>query len=168
MLAKRNLMLLAAGGSVLLLLGAFVFQYFGFAPCKMCLWQRWPHAAAIGVGALVVLLGPLLLLGVAGALSMLITAGIGIYHTGVERGFWEGPTSCSGGDGGLTGLSGAELLSTDVVNNVVMCDEVAWADPVINLSMASWNALASLCLAYIWWRACRTSDAEDQVPTRAA
>lgn len=151
-------MLLAAGGSLALLLGAFVFQYFGYAPCKLCLWQRWPHAAAIAIGGLVLLLGPLLLLGLAGALAALVTAGIGLYHTGVERGYWEGPSSCTGGGDALSGLSGTDLLSTEAPNTIVMCDEVAWADPVIGLSMASWNALASLLFAYLWWTATRRAD----------
>ena len=35
-----------------LLLGAFGFQYLGdMAPCKLCLWQRWPHAAEVGIAA---------------------------------------------------------------------------------------------------------------------
>lgn len=154
-LDRKKLMLLAAGGSLALLLGAFIFQYFGFAPCKLCLWQRWPHAAAIAIGGLVLVMGPLVLLGLAGALAALVTAGIGAYHTGVERGFWEGPSSCTGGGGGLSGLSGTDLLSTEVPNDIVMCDEVAWADPVIGLSMASWNVLASLLLAYLWYLAVR-------------
>ena len=148
-------MLLAAGGSLALLVGAFIFQALGFAPCKLCLWQRWPHAAAIAVGGLVLLLGPLVLLGIAGALSALTTAGIGIYHTGVERGFWEGPSSCTGDAGGLGGLSGQDLLSTEAPNTIVLCDEVAWADPVIGLSMATWNVLASLAFAYLWWMSIR-------------
>lgn len=153
-MTARNMMLIAAFGSFALLAGAFTFQALGFAPCKLCLWQRWPHAAAIAVGGLVLLLGPLVLLGVAGALAALTTAGIGLYHTGVERGFWEGPTSCTGGNT-LGGLSGTDLLSTDVTNDIVMCDEVAWADPVIGLSMASWNAVASLVFAWIWIKAVR-------------
>lgn len=136
-----------------MLLGAFVFQYFGFAPCKLCLWQRWPHAAAIAVGGLVLMLGPLTLLGILGALSALTTAGIGAYHTGVERGFWEGPSSCTGDANALSGLSGTELLSTDAPNTIVMCDEVAWA--FAGLSMASWNVVISLVLAYIWLLALR-------------
>ena len=96
-----------------------------------------------------------MLVGVAGALATATTAGIAIYHTGVERGFWEGPTSCSGGGGGLSGLSGNDLLSTDIQNNIVMCDEVAWANPVIGLSMASWNAMASLLLMALWIAALR-------------
>jgi len=150
-MTARNLMLIAAGGSLALLMGAFAFQALGYAPCKLCLWQRWPHGIAIGAGALVLVLGPLMLLGLIGALSALVTAGIGIYHTGVERGFWEGPASCSGNGSVLEGLSGNDLLSMEVENTIVMCDEVAWA--FAGLSMASWNAVFSLVLVWLWVRA---------------
>lgn len=149
----RNLMLLAAFGSFALLAGAFVFQALGYAPCKLCIWQRWPHGAAIGIGALVAFLGPLILLGVAGALAAATTGAIGIYHTGIERGWWEGPADCTGSGEGLSGLSGSDLLSTDVPVSIVMCDEVAWA--MFGISMASWNALASFVLAAIWIAALR-------------
>lgn len=149
----RNLMLLAAAGSFALLAGAFVFQALGYAPCKLCLWQRWPHGAAILVGTLVLLFGPLLLLGIAGALSALATSGLGVYHTGVERGWWEGPTSCTGDANALGGLSGSDLLSLDAPNDIVMCDEVVWS--FLGLSMASWNALFSLALAGLWVMALR-------------
>ncbi len=147
-MTRKHLMLLAAFGSLALLLGAFMFQMLGYAPCKLCLWQRWPHGAAIAIGVLVLVLGPLTLLGLAGALSALTTAAIGVYHTGVERGFWEGPASCTGDGNALSGLSGNDLLSMDVENTIVMCDEVAWM--FLGLSMASWNVVISLVLAYIW------------------
>ena len=152
-MTARNLMLLAAFGSFALLAGAFVFQYLGYAPCKLCLWQRWPHGAAIAVGVIALALGPLVIVGLAGALAALSTAGIGIYHTGVERKWWEGPTSCSGNSDSLSGLSGADLLSTDIPTRVVMCDEVAWA--FAGLSMATWNAVFSLVLAGLWVMALR-------------
>lgn len=155
-MTPQTKMLLAAFGSLALLAGAFVFQTLGYAPCKLCLWQRWPHAAAVAIGGLVLFLGPWVLLGVLGALSALTTAGIGVYHTGVERGWWQGPTSCSGGGNDLGGLSGQDLLSLDTPINVVMCDEVAWA--FAGLSMASWNALASLGLAVIWISALRRAN----------
>ena len=147
-MTARNMMLLAAFGSLALLLGAFGFQALGFAPCKLCLWQRWPHAAAIAIGGLVLMLGPLMLLGIAGALSALTTAGIGAYHTGVEQGWWEGPTSCSGGGNALGDMTGDQLLSLEGPSDVVMCDEVAWA--LFGVSMASWNVLISLTLAGFW------------------
>ena len=48
---SRFLILLAAGGSAALLLGAFGFQYIGeLAPCKLRIWQRYPHALAVLIG----------------------------------------------------------------------------------------------------------------------
>ncbi|MGC8202439.1 disulfide bond formation protein B [Aliiroseovarius sp. PTFE2010] len=146
------MILLAAGGSVALLAGAFVFQALGFAPCKLCLWQRWPHAAAILVG-MVALSTRAYGLAWLGALAALSTAGIGAYHTGVERGWWQGPTSCTGAGNDLSGLSGADLLSTQIADTVIMCDEVAWA--MLGLSMATWNMLFSLGLAVLWVMAAR-------------
>jgi disulfide bond formation protein DsbB len=150
-LSRNSLILLAAGGSAALLLGAFAFQYIGgLPPCAMCLWQRWPHAAAVLIG-LAALALPGGALPVLGALAALSTAAIGGFHTGVERGWWAGPSSCSGG-AGLTGQSGSDLLSLDAPVKVVMCDEVAWQ--MLGLSMASWNMLASLALAALWiWAA---------------
>lgn len=149
----RNMMLFAAFGSFSLLAGAFIFQTLGYAPCQMCLWQRWPHAAAVGIGALVLITGPFVFLALTGALSALATSAIGVFHTGVERGWWEGPSSCSGGGGGLERLSGQELLSLEGPTNIIMCDEVAWA--FLGVSMASWNAIFSLGLAMIWVLALR-------------
>ncbi len=140
----RRLVLLAGGGSAALLAGAFAFQAAGYAPCAMCIWQRWPHVAAIALAALALVLAPRLM-AVLGAGAALTASGLGLFHTGVERGWWEGPSSCTGG--GLGGLSGADLLSTDGPA-LVMCDQVAWA--FAGLSMASWNAALSLVLAAIW------------------
>lgn len=150
-MSARRLMLGAAAGSAALLAGAFLFQAFGYAPCKMCLWQRWPHGVAIALG-LAALVRPHVAIALAGALAVLVTAGIGVFHSGVERGWWPGPTSCSGGSD-LGGLSGTDLLATDVMDKVVMCDEVAWA--FAGLSMASWNAVFSLALAALWLLAAR-------------
>ena len=154
-MTARNLMLMAAFGSFALLAGAFIFQFVGYAPCKLCLWQRWPHVVAIAVGALVLVLGPLTLLGIAGALAALTTAGLGVYHTGVERKWWEGPQGCTGDGSALSGLSGSDLLSLDAPVNIVMCDEVAWAFG--GFSMASWNAVISLAFAALWIRGLRAS-----------
>lgn len=145
-MTARSLMILAAAGSAALLVAAYTFQAFGYAPCKLCLWQRWPHGVAILAGV-VAIFYPRAITAAVGAVAALTTVAFGIYHTGVERGWWEGPTSCSGG-GDLSGLSGTDLLSTDTLDKVVMCDEVAWA--FAGLSMASWNAVASFALACIW------------------
>lgn len=134
-----------------MLIGALGFQYLGgLAPCKMCIWQRWPHLAAVIIGVVAILL-PWRIWPYLGALAAATTAGIGIYHTGVERDWWEGPTGCSGGS--LSNISGSDLLSTENVALPVMCDEVAWE--FLTLSMASWNAIIAIGLALIWLAAAR-------------
>lgn len=142
----RLLITLAAGGSAALLLGALGFQYIGeMAPCKLCYWQRYPHAAAVGIGVLALII-PGALLPYLGALAALATAGIGAYHTGVERGWWEGPSTCTSGP--IGGLSPDQLLDQIMAAPLVRCDEVPWE--MLSLSMASWNAIASLGLALLW------------------
>jgi disulfide bond formation protein DsbB len=153
MTRRRTLIALAAGGSAAMLLAAFGFQYIGgLAPCAMCLWQRWPHAAAVVIGALGVAV-PSAVLAAMGGLAMLGNAGIALYHTGVERDWWEGPSTCTGGGGGLGSMDVADLLNPDAGGGIVMCDEVAWE--MFGLSMASWNGLACLALAAIWFTAMR-------------
>ena len=146
----KQLGLLAAGGSAALLLAAFVFQALGYAPCAMCIWQRYPHAVAIGAGVFLAIgFAPLLFLAF-GAVSAATTAVIGVYHTGVERDWWQGPTSCTGSGLDLSNMIGSDLLpsASSGPSNLVMCDEVAWE--FLTLSMASWNALWSAVLAGIW------------------
>ncbi|MCK0166437.1 disulfide bond formation protein B [Jannaschia sp. S6380] len=142
----KRFLALATFSHVSLLGGAFLFQAAGYAPCAMCLWQRWPHAAAIALGVLA--LSGILprALAVVGALAALTTAGIGAFHAGVEQGWWPGPSACSG-VGDLGALSGSDLLSTDIPETVVMCDEIVWQ---LGLTMAGWNAVLSLGLAAIW------------------
>ncbi|MFV1459119.1 disulfide bond formation protein B [Phaeobacter sp. JH20_36] len=143
---SRILILIASAGSAALLLGAFGFQYIGeMAPCKLCIWQRYPHGAAVVIGALALAV-PLLILPYLGALAALATAAIGAYHTGVERGWWEGPNSCTSGP--IGNLSSEDLMQQIMSAPLVRCDEVPWE--LFSLSMASWNAIASLLLAVIW------------------
>lgn len=144
-LSTRHLVLLAALGSAGLLIGAWIFQFFGFAPCKMCIWQRYPHGAAVGIGVLAYLI-PLAILPLLGGLAALTTGGIGIYHTGVERGWWDGPSTCTSGD--IGGLSTDALFDQIMAAPLVRCDEVAWE--MLGLSMASWNAVISFALAGVW------------------
>ncbi|MFV0244284.1 MAG: disulfide bond formation protein B [Qingshengfaniella sp.] len=152
-MSGRVLSLLATAGSLTLLLGALAFQYIGgLPPCDLCIDQRWPHLAAVVFGLIGRVLRPAAMAAL-GALATLSTAGIGAYHAGVEYGWWPGPDSCTGSPGGLGGLSGADLLSTDTVAPIVMCDQVAWS--LMGLSMAGWNAVLSFALTGLWIMAYR-------------
>jgi disulfide bond formation protein DsbB len=149
----RNLLIAAAaGGSFLLLAGAYVFQFSGYPPCPMCWWQRYPHFAAVAIGVVALAVrGPVLPW--LGALAALTTTGLGVMHLGVERDWWDIQTSCTSG-GGLQGLSGADLLSTEAPR-VIMCDQVAWE--LWGISLPAWNAIFSAVLVILWVMAARAS-----------
>ncbi len=151
-LPARALAALAGLGSAALLAGAFAFQYIGgMAPCALCIWQRWPHAVAVAI-MLLALLVPNRWLMALGALAALTTAGIGGFHMGVEYGWWEGLQSCSGGS--ISGISMDDLLNPNAaVAAPVRCDEVPWS--LLGLSMAGWNMVVSLGLAGVWALAAR-------------
>ena len=150
---RRLLILAAAGGSAALLLGALGFQYIGeMPPCKLCYWQRYPHVAAVGIGALALLI-PGAILPYLGALAALATAGIGLYHSGVERMWWEGPTTCTSGS--IADLTPEQLMEQIMGAPLVRCDDVPWE--MFTLSMASWNAIASLILVGFWIAAAKSS-----------
>ncbi|MCC5992014.1 MAG: disulfide bond formation protein B [Rhodobacteraceae bacterium] len=146
MINRRSVQFLALAGSAGLLLGALAFQYIGgMAPCPLCIWQRWPHVVALaGVGAFFLpgLIWPLI-----GAMGASGSGVLGVYHTGVERGWWDGPSSCAAG-GDISGMSAEELLAQIMGAPVVRCDEVPWE--MFGLSMASWNAVFSFGIAGLW------------------
>lgn len=153
LLTRRNLIILATLGSAAMILGAWGFEYLGgLAPCKLCYWQRYPHIAAVPVG-LISLAVPGVLLPLLGALSAATTGAIGVYHTGVERSWWEGPDTCSSGPVG--GLSTDDLFDQIMAAPLVQCDQVAWE--MLGLSMASWNAIVAFGLAALWLWAARLS-----------
>jgi disulfide bond formation protein DsbB len=142
---------LATFGSFAVLAGAYAFQHLGgMAPCKLCLWQRWPHGTAIAIGLIIILTGEVKLAWL-GALASLTTALIGMYHVGVEQGWWEGPTSCTSGS--VSNLSAQELMDQILAAPLVRCDDIAWQ--MAGISMAGWNAILSLALMAIWIKAAR-------------
>lgn len=143
---RTTLTLLAALGSAALLAGALSFQYIGgLAPCHLCYLQRYPHAAVLGLAVLVLILRARVLCFLA-ALAAAASGVVGVYHTGVERGWWEGPSTCTSGS--VSGLSTDQLMDQILNAPIVQCDQVAWE--FLNLSMASWNAIFSFGLALLW------------------
>jgi disulfide bond formation protein DsbB len=145
--------MLAGVGSVALLGGALFFEHvLGMAPCQLCIWQRWPHLAAAILG-LVVWFVPAAGIFLLGAAAAATSGVIGVYHTGVERGWFSGPSACSGATD-FSSLSAEELLERVLAAPVVRCDQVPWE--MLGLSMASWNAILSFALAGLWLMALRS------------
>ncbi len=148
--SPRLLVALASLGSALVLAGALGFEALGFPPCDLCLLQRWPHLAALMLGAVVLTLRlpawAARMLMLAGALAALTTAVLGLYHSGVERHIFAGPDSCTSGPVGT--LSAADLMAQINAAPLVRCDEIVW--DIFGLTMPNLNALASTAFAALW------------------
>jgi disulfide bond formation protein DsbB len=146
-LSLRQAAVAVALGAAATIGGALVFEHgFGYVPCKLCLMQRNPYYIAIPLGFAAALLPPrwtragLWLL----ALVFVVSAGLGAYHSGVEWGFFAGPSDCGGGAGQGAGNVG-DFLNQLQSTRVVSCTEAAWR--FLGLSLAGWNVLISLALA---------------------
>ncbi len=129
-----------------MLMTAYGFEYIGgLLPCRMCYWQRIPHAVVIVLPIFLILLGwrYAVWLAVLAGFIMLISAGLGFWHSGVEWGFLPGPTGCSGN----IDFSGdvSTVLDGLLKTKTIRCDEVPWS--FLGLSMAGWNFVNSAFIA---------------------
>ncbi|WP_022683296.1 disulfide bond formation protein B [Sphingobium bisphenolivorans] len=128
---------------VLLLGGAYVSQYAGgLHPCEMCWWQRYPHMAAIPLALIAYATRAkpcmsALFTGLAG-LAIGISGGIGLFHAGIEYGWWQGLTACSTSP---AGGSGADILNQIMATPITRCDVAPWT--LLGISLAGYNGLLS-------------------------
>jgi len=128
---------------LLLLGGAYASQYVGgLHPCDMCWWQRYPHMAATPLALLAYAMKgrpcvSALFAGLAG-LAVGISGLIGLFHAGVEYGWWEGLTTCSTTP---TGGSAADMLDQIMATPLIRCDVAPW--DLFGISLAGYNGLLS-------------------------
>lgn len=144
--------LLILGGMIAVIATVLGFEHIGgYIPCALCLQQRVPYYVAIP-GLLLALVGAtfmdrttVLRIGLAFALvAMLIAAGLGAYHAGVEWAWWEGPTTC-GAVAQSTFSNADSLLDQLATTRPPSCNEAAGR--FLGLSFAGWNVVVSLVLA---------------------
>jgi len=148
--ALAGFLLLAMGAVVL---SALVLQHIGgYIPCKLCLEERVPYYGGLLLMVIAFLLGNRLpifllrLLFLALAIMMLYNAGLSIYHAGAEWKFWPGPSDCAT-TAAIVIDNAANLLDSLNTARPAACDEASLV--FLGLSLAGWNALASLFFALV-------------------
>jgi disulfide bond formation protein DsbB len=141
--------LLLALASAAILLGALALQHLGgLPPCRLCIWQRWPYVALIGLGVIGRRAWPRALLALA-TLVLLAGAGLAAYHVGIEQGWWALPEGCVAGGS----AESVEDLRRLLAEAPPACDQVRFT--FLGLTLAGWNLVASLALAlYAFAAAC--------------
>lgn len=139
--------------AVLAIGSALFIQYgLGVLPCELCLKQRIPYYVGIPVTLLAAVAAaraprsaPAVLLLLAVAVIFAVAAALGLYHSGVEWGWWQGPTDCTGPVGQAVGLD--TFLKNLETTKVVRCDEVAMR--LLGLSLATWNLIAASAISLL-------------------
>ena len=131
------------------LAAVWIFQGLGYAPCELCLTERYAFYAAAPIAALAALFASRSAHGLARALFVLLAliflanVALAFYHVGVEQHWWPGPTACTGALTGPVDLNGlTKALNSE---RVVNCDEVQLR--ILGLSLAGWDVVASAALA---------------------
>ncbi|MEO1199210.1 MAG: disulfide bond formation protein B [Pseudomonadota bacterium] len=144
--------LIGAGVAIATIVGAWAFELIGgLIPCPLCLTQRIPYYVGLPVAGLAVVLadratGLARLALAAFGLIMIVSAGLGAYHSGVEWGWWPGPADCAAAAQADAALSIQDLRDQiEAAPHLVACDEAAWR--LFGLSLAGWNVVASLAVA---------------------
>lgn len=153
-LTQRQTLLAVFAITAAVLVGAWIFEYLDYAPCELCLMQRYAYYAVIPLSLLFSFLDTklqrtgLYLVGFIMLGSMIF----GIFHAGVEWKFWQGPTTCTGGKvtGGLP----------DLTKKAVMCDEPALR--ILGLSLAGWNAIISAAVSLLAFKKTQGSSSASQ------
>jgi disulfide bond formation protein DsbB len=125
----------------------------GLVPCALCLLERWPYRIAIVLGLAAALLPAQVARVALGllALTMLVGAGLGIIHVGVEFHWWPSPLpECAAQVS--RGGSVAEMLARMPATPAKPCDDPTYLIPGLKLSMAAMNLIfAGLFAAVAGW-----------------
>jgi len=132
-----------------ILLALMFERYGGYAPCPLCLQERYAYYFAVPATVVAffaaraeAFTATRIVLALI-ALAFVINAALGVYHSGVEWKWWPGPTSCAGGAAVEWGTGG---LAQELEHaSVVSCSEASWR--FLGLSFAGWNAVMSAILA---------------------
>lgn len=152
MKSAERILLFVALAAAAMLGGALASQYlWGLQPCPLCIQQRYALAAA-AVLAFLASRAAGRRVGVALAFlagfAFLTNSGVAGFHSGVELKYWG--SSCAGG--GLPAAFDPGALRERLESGASVaprCDDIAWQDPYVGLSMANWNGLISLFLAFL-------------------
>lgn len=133
---------------------AITAQYaFDLAPCILCVIQRYPYGIVVVLGVLGFISSfkckevVSIIMGLIGV-TFIANSIIAFYHTGVELHWWKSfLEGCAVPD--MIGNMDKILADIQSRTEAVRCDEIPWADPILNLSMANYNVVFCLGLGVI-------------------
>lgn len=137
-------LLVLALAAVLALAGALVLQFVGgYAPCHLCILERYPYLVVLAACGLGWWTGRVKLALAVAAAAMAVDAGLAGFHVGVEQGWFALPESCLS----LGQAATIEELKAQLLAAPARCDQVPLT--VLGLSLAAWNGVYAAALMVV-------------------
>ena len=135
--------------SIFSLLFVFILQYeYGILPCKICIWQRWPHIFNIFIALIIISSSSIPnYIMVLGSINMFLAFILALYHYGLEQNLWDNVFSCNG-EIKFNDLSTEEILKNLNNTPIKTCEIEAWN--FLNLSLTGWNMILTIFISLIW------------------
>lgn len=131
--------------SAVALLTALILQYFfGFAPCNLCIVERWPYLGIILIGVAYYVVKPKKYHRcwlAAQLLLLIIEAGVSSYHFAIEQGWVEASSTCQQSWEGITDI---ESLAAALERSLPQCDRPEVF--LLGISLTGWNLMLSFSL----------------------
>ncbi|MEM9939652.1 MAG: disulfide bond formation protein B [Pseudomonadota bacterium] len=142
--------------SIGMIAAAHIFERgFNFAPCPLCLRQREVYWAVVAMAGTALLLwqvrqNPRFMMAVNVMLGLVFLTGAVVagYHAGVEWGLLPPPTGCAAG---AIDMGAIDLDELNKAQATASCIDAPFI--FAGLSMAGWNAVVSIGLSAISFRA---------------
>jgi disulfide bond formation protein DsbB len=125
-------------------------HWLGFAPCALCLWERWPYRVVILLGLIAAVLprrAARTVLWVA-VLVVLLEVALAILHLGVEQHYWPSPLpECAAPRFGAGSI--AEMLQAMPARAAKPCDSPSFLLPFLPLSMVAMNLIYAVVFVLV-------------------
>ena len=130
------------------IISALTIEYwFGYEPCKLCLYERIPYFLAILLIIKIIFIKKyekitLLIL----SLIFVGSSTLAFYHFGIEQGFFTESLVCTTED--LSKILSKEQLMEQLKQNSISCKDVSFR--ILGLSLATINIIFSLVLSALF------------------
>ncbi len=140
---KTTVFALATVSALALLFALISERHYGYAPCRLCLIQRWWHCGVVAAALAAIAWPRYRILLVLQMVFLMVCAGVSGFHVGVEHHLWEGTRACEPvTDAPATG---DDLLQQILSTPTERCDEPRWF--FLGLSMAVYDLILTVAMA---------------------
>ena len=142
--AHREIVFLFVASLIAITL-AHIIEYMGYAPCKLCYYQRYAYYTIAGTCFFVMLFRRKLIFFLILLFILFAEMGVAVFHAGVEHGVWKYESTCATEQISDTFVSD---ITSILEQDIVRCDIPQIV--IYGISMTEWNVLYTFFVIIIF------------------